>query len=178
MTFSSRLTVSASVLMSCIFVAFASHAQVSLAVAEHSPLVEQTQGNVPYYTLPISAMRKVNGVIGAEDNIFLSGDLTTTTWQMLPGLSAKSAYDKALEELKSEDTQVIYQCHGRACGSSNHWANQVFNNSRLYGLTTEQFYAALKKDTLNGPHYYALYSTERGNKQVYLHLEIIQGKQQ
>jgi hypothetical protein len=70
---------------------------------------------------------------------------------------------------------VIYQCQGRSCGSSHQWANEVFHQARLYGLVAKQSYAALKKDTPQGLDYYALYSTERGNKKVYLHLEMIQG---
>jgi hypothetical protein len=176
MTIYSRLIASTGLLMGCIFISLTAQAQFSLTVAEQSPIIQKTQRSALYYTFPISAMRKVNGVIGAEYNLFLSGNLTGTTWQMLPGLSAKTAYDSALKELKAKNAQVIYQCHGRACGSSNQWANQVFSQSRLYGLDTQQSYAALKQDTLNGPHYYALYSTERGNKKVYLHLEMIQGK--
>ena len=171
----SRLTANASILISCFCVSLAAQAEVTLSVTENSLLIEQTELSAPYYTLPTSSMRKVNGVIGAEYNLSLSGQLSSYTWEMMPGISAKIAYDKALEELKTVNAQVLYQCHGRSCGSSNQWANQVFHQSRLYGLDSQQSYAALKQDTLKGVNYYALYSTERGNRKVYLHLEMIQG---
>lgn len=179
MTIASRITVNVRVLMTCIFVCFMSQvalAEAPLALTKQSPLILKIQRSVPYYTLPISAMRKVNGEIGAEYNLFLSGNLTSYTWEMLPGLSAKIAHNIALDELKTQDTQVMYQCHGRTCGSSNQWANKVFGESRLYGLNAQQSYAALKKDALDGVYYYALYSTQRGNKKVYLHLDVIQEK--
>jgi len=175
MAFFSRLIGNASILISCFCVSLSAQAEVALGVTENSILIEQTELNAPYYTLPTSAMRKVNGVIGAEYNLSLSGHLSSYTWEMMPGLSAKIAYDKALEELNTDNAEVLYQCHGRSCGSSNQWANQVFHQSRLYGLDSQQSYAALKQDTLKGAIYYALYSTERGNKKVYLHLEMIQG---
>jgi hypothetical protein len=171
----SRLSGGLSILISCLCVSFSAQAEITLGVAETSRLVERSQLGAPYYILPTSAMRKVNGEIGAEFNLYLSGQLTSYTWEMMPGLSAKVAYDTALEELTLADAEVIYQCHGRACGSSIQWANKVFNQSRLYGLDTQQSYAALKKDTPQGLDYYALYSTQRGNKKVYLHLEMIQG---
>ena len=171
----SRLTGNAKVLICCLCVSLSAQAEVTLTVTENSRLIEQTQLSAPYYILPTSAMRKVNGVIGAEYNSYLSGQLMTYTWEMISGVSAKMAHDKALEELLTLDAKVIYQCHGRPCGSSNQWANQVFHQSRLYGLDSKQSYAALKQDTTNGPNYYALYSTERGNRKVYLHLEMIQG---
>jgi len=175
MAFFSRFTGNASILISGFCVSLVAHAEMTLGVTENSLLIDQTQVSAPYYTLPISAMRKVNGVIGAEYNLSLSGHLSTYTWEMMPGLSAEIAFDEALEELKTVNVEVLYQCHSRSCGSSNQWANQVFHQSRLYGLDSQQSYAALKQDILNGANYYALYSTERGNRKVYLHLEMIQG---
>tara|TARA_B100000809_G_scaffold265553_1_gene324758 strand:- start:11015 stop:11551 length:537 start_codon:yes stop_codon:yes gene_type:complete len=171
----SRLTSNASILISCFCVSLVAQAEVNLDVTQNSFLIQQTQISAPYYTLPTSAMRKVNGVIGAEYNLSLSGQLSSYTWEMMPGLSAKMVHEKALTELKAVNVEVLYQCHGRSCGSSNQWANQVFHQSRLYGLDSQQSYAALKQDTLKGQNYYALYSTERGNKKVYLHLEMIKG---
>ena len=173
MTIFSRLAGGISVLVSCLSISLTAQAQVGLGIVENSRLLDRAQLSADYYILPIGSIRKVNGVIGAEDSLYLSGQVTRFTWQMMPGISAKAAHDKTLEELKLADAKVIYQCHSRACGSSNQWANKVFNQSRLFGLDVEQSYAALKQDTDNGPKYYALYSTKRGNKKVYLHLEII-----
>ena len=149
-------------------------AEATLEVTKNSRLIEQVQRDAPFYTLPISAMRKVNGVIAAEYNMQLSGSISSYTWEVLPGLSAKVVHEKALQELQMADAQIMYQCHGRTCGSSNQWANQVFKQSRLYGLDSQQSYAALKQNGKTGQNYYALYSTQRGNKKVYFHLEMIQ----
>ena len=163
----------------CIFigwlcVSLGAHAGVTLEITKNSRLVNQSQLETPYYILPTGSMRKVNGVVKAEYSLSLSGQLTRHTWEMPPGLSAKIAYDKALEELKMLAAKVIFQCQGRFCGSSHQWANEVFGESRLYGLDNQQSYAALKQKTATGSNYFALYSTERGNKKVYLHLEMIQ----
>ena len=170
----SRLTVKAGMLIGGLCLSLAVQAEVGLGITKSSQLINSEQIETPYYTLPTSAMRKVNGLIAAEYNLFLAGQLTRSTWQMIPGLSAQIAYDKALEELTGANANVLYQCHGRLCGSSNQWANQVFGESRLYGLDNKQSYAALKQDTPKGPIYYALYSTQRGNKKIYLHLEMLQ----
>ncbi len=161
-------------LLSWLCISLGAQAEAPLSITKTSQLINQTQINTPYYTLPTSAIRKVNGVIAAEYNLFLSGQLTSYTWQMTPGLSAKIAHDKALGELTMQSAQVLFQCEGRLCGSSNQWANQVFGESRLYGLDNQQAYAVLKQDTPEGPIYYALYSTQRGNKKVFLQLEMIQ----
>ena len=171
----SRLAGGLCVLISCACVSLAAQAQVTLGVVENGRLVEQTQQYAPYYTLATGAMRKVNGVVNAEYSLYLEGQVTRYTWEMRPGIRAQESYDKALAQLKMADAIVIYQCQGRSCGSSHQWANEVFHQARLYGLVAKQSYAALRQDTAKEPNYYALYSTERGNKKVYLHLEMIQG---
>ena len=170
----SRCMANTCIFMAWLCVSFSAQAGVTLEITKNSRLVNQTQLETPYYILPTGSMRKVNGVVEAEYNLSLAGQLSSYTWEMMPGLSAKMVHEKALAELKTTNVEVLYQCHGRSCGSSNQWANQVFHQSRLYGLDSQQSYAALKQDTLKGQNYYALYSTERGNKKVYLHLEMIQ----
>ena len=162
------------IVISWLVVSLSVQAEVDLEVTKNSRLIEQVQRDAPFYTLPISAMRKVNGVIAAEYNMQLSGSINSYTWEVLPGLSAKVVYEKALQELQMADAQIMYQCYGRTCGSSNQWANQVFKQSRLYGLDSQQSYAALKQIGKTGLNYYAVYSTQRGNKKVYFHLEMIQ----
>ena len=110
-------------------------AEVTLDVTENSRLVQQEQLDTPYYTLPISAIRKVNGVIGAEYNLQLSGPLSNYTWEILPGLSAKISHDKALKELQMADAQVIYQCHGRGVGRVINGPIKSFSNHDCMGWT-------------------------------------------
>jgi hypothetical protein len=149
-------------------------ADFDLQLTKQSPLIQQSQQASPYYTLPLSAMRKVNGVIGAEYDRMLSGTLTRATWQMQPGLSAQNAFKIILGELTDKQAKILYQCFGRKCGSSNQWANQVFQEARLYGIDAKQAYAALEQTMGNNQTHYALYATERGNKKVFLHLDRIQ----
>jgi hypothetical protein len=169
----SRLAFGLSVVISCLSLSLAAQAQVASGVVDTGVLLDSTQHSAAYYVLPISSIRKVNGAVGAEDNVYLSGQITRYTWQIMPNISAKVAHDRAIEKLTLADAKVVFKCHGRACGSSSQWANDVFDQSRLYGLATEQSYTALKQDTDNGPNYYALYSTQRGNRKVYLHLVVI-----
>ncbi|MDC9720438.1 MAG: DUF4892 domain-containing protein [Gammaproteobacteria bacterium] len=170
-----RLISKISFMVGCLSLSTFALADIHLEVAKNGRLVEQVQVGAPYYTLPISAMRKVNGVIGAEYSLDLSGQLTSYTWEMIAGISAETVHAKAMDSLHAHGAQVIFQCSGRTCGSSNQWANQVFHQSRLYGLDGSQAYAALKQETPDELVYYALYSTKRGNRKVYLHLEIIHG---
>lgn len=147
------------------------YADVELDFATGARLVAQGEVDAPYYILPVSSIRKVNGVIAAEHNLYLAGTLMTYTWEIVPGIGAERAHDLALSKLKQIGAEVLFTCQGRACGSSNQWANQVFQQSRLYGLDKQQSYTALQQTS----DYYALYTTQRGNRKVYLHLEHLHG---
>lgn len=167
-------------LMPLTLAAYGTHgyADVALNMAPGSRLVERATLGAPYYVLPISSMRKVNGIIAAEHNLYLTGELSAYTWQVVPGMGAERAHLSSLSQLQQAGAEVLFDCQGRACGSSNQWANQVFHESGLYGLDEQQSYTALKQKVPDGVDYYALYTIQKGNRKVYLHLEYLQGMTQ
>ena len=59
------------IVISWLVVSLSVQAETTLEVTKNSRLIEQVQRDAPFYTLPISAMRKVNGVIAAEYNMQL-----------------------------------------------------------------------------------------------------------
>ncbi|MBT3438226.1 MAG: DUF4892 domain-containing protein [Oceanospirillaceae bacterium] len=154
------------------------YADTVLNMVPGSRLVERVTLGAPYYVLPVSSIRKVNGVIAAEHNLYLTGELSAYTWQVVPGMGPERAHLTSLSQLQDAGAEVLFDCHGRACGSSNQWANQVFHESGLYGLDEQQRYTALKQQVPQGVDYYALYTTQRGNRKVYLHFEHLQGMTQ
>ena len=154
------------------------YADAALNMAPGSRLVERVTLGAPYYVLPVSSMRKVNGVIAAEHNLYLTGELSAYTWEMVRGMGPERAHLTSLSQLQQAGADILFDCHGRACGSSNQWANQVFHESGLYGLDEKQSYTALKQKVPDGVDYYALYTTQKGNRKVYLHLEHLQGMTQ
>jgi len=152
------------------------YADLDVGLAQNYRLVERVQIGAPYYVLPVSSMRKVNGIIGAEHTVQLSGELYSYTWQVVPGITSQQAHLQALQSLLTDGAEVLFECQGRACGSSNQWANQVFHQARLYGLDAQQSYTAFKLKGAAGFDYYAVYTIERGNHKVYLHIDLVQGK--
>lgn len=69
--------------------------------------------------------------------------------------------------------ELLFECHGRECGSSNQWANRIFGISKLYGPQRYQHYLAANISTADGPLLIALYSIQRGNKRVYTQLDLL-----
>jgi ferredoxin len=125
------------------------------------------------YALPLGAIRKVNGVIRAEKSLQLQGRLQRSTWELAPDYATDDVHQEIVQQLKKNGAKLLFTCQGRACGSSNQWANNILKQAILYGIDREQVYAALISKIGTKTHYYAIYASRRGNRKIYLHVDVI-----
>lgn len=137
----------------------------------HGQIVQQQAQQSDDYVLPVGRLRKVDGVWRAQKDLRLKGELQRTTWLLPAGqtVSMASQYYEAL--LASHDAQRLYACDSRDCGSSNEWANGVFNVRELYGPDRNQVYRAYVIEHDTHWSYIALYLIERGNQRRYVHID-------
>ena len=135
-------------------------------------IVEYQSETSPDYLLALGKMKKKSGVIAPEASRRLSGQLRQITYRIPDGHSAVEAFDFIVGQLQQQKAEELFRCKSRQCGSSHQWANQVFGVSRLYGVDRTQSYIAVKL----GGDYIAVYSVKRGNKRVYLQLDILSDK--
>jgi hypothetical protein len=75
-------------------------------------------------------------------------------------------------QLNERGAQVLFECTGRDCGPSSIWANDLFGQSRLYGIDNTQFYAALRLEQAHA----AIYAVRRGNGRTFLHLDLLENE--
>ena len=125
------------------------------------------------YMLPLGAIRKVNGVIGAENSLQLRGRLQRSTWELASDYDTNNVHQEIVQQLQTNGAKLLFTCQGRACGSSNQWANNILKQAILYGIDREQVYAALIFEIGTVSHYYVIYASRRGNRKVYLHVDVI-----
>lgn len=132
----------------------------------------QPAGN---YRLALGRLQRVNGRVTAGREERLQGDLTRITYQIPQGFSGAEVFAHYLNAISGQ-TQELFRCQGRACGSSNFWANDVLGNRILYGPEQEQFYVALSSSNAAGEsdRYFVLYVITRGNRSVYAHLDVLE----
>ncbi|MBQ0785567.1 MAG: DUF4892 domain-containing protein, partial [Amphritea sp.] len=71
--------------------------------------------------------------------------------------------------LQAIDAEILFQCSSRQCGSSNQWANNYFKVAELYGIDRTQFFLS----ATTGNMQLALYTVKRGNRRVYIQLDLI-----
>lgn len=139
----------------------------------NSWIVDYSQQSVPEYRLATGKMKKVNGVISPRSERYLSGLLTRVTYRLPSGRSSHEAFEHFAAQFESLAPQRLYRCKGRNCGDSDQWANYQFDIQRLYGIDREQYYQALIFDSPQGPLYLAFYTVKRGNKRVFVQLDLI-----
>lgn len=137
-------------------------------------IVHYQADSVPEHGFALGAMKKVGGVIAPERSIRLQGRLTSITYRVPDGHAAADVFAFFRAQLEQQNADIMFQCSSRQCGSSNQWANNMFNVAELYGIDRSQSYLAAK---VGGAHV-ALYTVKRGNRRVYAHIDIVQPEQQ
>ena len=68
--------------------------------------------------------------------------------------------------------ETLFACEGRTCGSSNYWANTIFERRILYGPEQFQSYRVIRM--ADAPErFLAVYVGQRGTRKVYSHIELV-----
>jgi len=127
------------------------------------------QRHTPEYLLMLSELKRVNNVVVADRRKPLEGELTRITYRIPEPHLPIDALNHFRQQIEAQGGEVLYHCNGRDCGSSHYWANDFFGISQLYGLDRTQYYLAARL----GSDYLALYPVQRGNRRVYLQLDVI-----
>ncbi|MDO6747229.1 DUF4892 domain-containing protein [Gilvimarinus sp. 1_MG-2023] len=129
------------------------------------------------YVLALGNYKKVGGLWRVDEQR-LSGDLYRKTYQLPENHSAESGYHFVVEQLQNLSVRELYTCRARECGDSNSWAINHFEVLQLYGLDQHQYYGAFELTSSEfAGMYVTVYSVLRGNKRVYLHVELLASDQ-
>ena len=140
-----------------------------ITIDKSAELDKQTAQTVRNYRFPLGAVVKINRDVRIDKEQELSGQLTRTTWEMPKSFDPNELLERLRDQVISQKGEILFECEGRDCGTSNIWANDLFNNADLYGRDDYQRYFAAELDD----QYLAAYAVRRGNRRVYLHLDQI-----
>ena len=94
---------------------------------------------VASHELMLGAMRRNNTLVTPEASRFVQGTRVSTTY-FVPSEQRPDVVASYYESLLTKDGTMLFSCRGRSCGSSNDWANGVFDESILYGPDQDQRY--------------------------------------
>lgn len=127
------------------------------------------------YRLVLGTLQRNREVIVPEDSQRHRGDVTKLTYQVAQGFDGNDVQAFFEQQIAEKGYEVLFTCSGRACGSSNYWANDIFRNRILYGPERNQHFTALRVPQEEGsPAYISLYVITRANRRTYAYLEVVE----
>ena len=132
----------------------------------------QSEGGVNYRVV-LGSLQRVRGQVTPEDSRRVRGRLTRVLYEVPGGFSGQDVIDFFTDQMHSRGYQELFSCAGRACGSSEYWANDIFGNRILYGPVQNQFFLAMGAES-PGQFYVSAYVITRINRQLLAYLEIIE----
>lgn len=130
-------------------------------------LEEERETGAGRYRIVLGALEKVNNVLEPEVYKYVRGRQSSKTYS-LPG---ERNVDPIAEYYLGQLTNVadiLFECEGRSCGSSNYWANTVFDTPILYGPEQFQYYVVGQE--VESADYVAIYIGQRGTREIYVHV--------
>lgn len=145
--------------------------------AAHAEIVDYRDTANLERRYPQGEIRRISGQLRLERAVLAEGRLRALTYRLPDGHAPEEALAKARSALLDQGAQLLYWCEGRECGSSNLWANAVFDNAKLYGSDEKQSYLLLRLAEPNANSLLALYGITRGNRRVYLQAEQLDASQ-
>ncbi|MEX2488218.1 MAG: DUF4892 domain-containing protein [Pseudomonadales bacterium] len=119
----------------------------------------------------LGPLKKVNNALQPEASRFVRGSRTAITYR-IRGERRTSVIQQFLKEQLVDEGEILFECEGRGCGSSNDWANAIFDRAILYGPEEFQHYI-LARMSGDETYYVGIYIARRGTGELYTHLDII-----
>lgn len=144
------------------------------------PLAQQEQSRSELKDQHILATGRIQNKAGEafpENWLSLpSGTLNQTLYRIRSTRDTDEILAHYEQQLQRAGSDILFQCSGRECGSSNDWANSVFNVSTLYGVDREQHYLTSRTDHDGLSDYISVYITERATGRIYAYVSHYQVK--
>lgn len=134
----------------------------------YSKIQHQQTQQIPDYRLILSPVTKVNGRLHVEKSRRLNANMVRALYRLEDDFELSEAWSFYQMQLQRQNAEVWFQCHGRDCGVSALWANDIFGQAQLGGLESSQHYGVYHWRSSERSHIVVLYGIIRANKRNYL----------
>ena len=123
----------------------------------------------------LGSLQRTRGVVVPEDSELLRGNVTRITYEASQDFTGEDVYRFFLQQMRDKNYREMFTCVGRACGSGNYWANDIFRNRALYGPERNQYYLSMQAGLgLQTEPRISIYVITRGNRRIYAYVEIVE----
>ena len=117
----------------------------------YSEIIERNLQRDINHRIVLGGLERIRGEVIPEDSERLRGDVTRITYEVSQEFTGADVYQFFKEEIDSRNYEMLFECVGRGCGSSNYWANDIFRNRILYGPESNQYYMAFRAGSRGCP---------------------------
>jgi hypothetical protein len=135
---------------------------------------KKTDDTITSRRIILGPLKKIKNVLEPKSYQYLTGTHSASTYYIANERRVKNVVAFYRAQLQTSH-EILFSCEGRDCGSSNYWANTVFETPILYGPEQYQSYTIAK--ALDANSYLTIYVGQRGTKKIYVQLEAIVGQQ-
>ncbi len=143
----------------------------SLARYPRSWIVEYSAESASEYRLALGRLKKANSVVQPEKSHRLVGDLARVTYRVPDGHAPDQVFRWYRDQVEARTREILFLCHGRECGPSNDWANDLFGIPVLYGPDRDQSYMVARIAAGEREKFVVVYTIRRGNRRIYAHVD-------
>lgn len=127
-------------------------------------------GSAERHKIFLSRLKKISNSLSRDEYQMIQGVRRGQTFKALDDAGLDEVID-SVRRGTATGFEPLFECEGRGCGSSVEWANAVFNEPKLYGPESTQFYWVGKAS--QAETYWLIYGSKRSNKPVHFRIESI-----
>lgn len=126
----------------------------------------------PGHLVLFSPVREIRNEIRSEVMARLPVQGEGQLYEIARDATRQAARAYYLKQLTGGGAQLLFECTGIACGRSNVWANQIFQQPGLLGRDAAQDYVVAATTAEDGRQWLTLvYAVTRGNLREYVWVE-------
>lgn len=126
------------------------------------------------YQIPLGVLQRDSGRAAPEKSLRVTGNLSKLLYEVSDGFDGDYVKEFFEQQFEKAGLERLFACEGRACGNSNDWANDVFDNRVLYGPSQNQFFMTYADRYAGGVNYFVSYIITRSTGRLYSYIEVIE----
>ena len=128
-----------------------------------SELIERSEESVSRYRLVLSELKHQRADTFGERELRVSGERERSVYNLPDGVSLEEV--RVYFRRQTDGQRTLYECIGIDCGSSNFWANDVFDFSSLVSRDKDQAYFVTIEPYADTQKLTMVYISMRGGRQ-------------
>ena len=103
--------------------------------------IEYQKKDIGMHQIILSAPKRINNELYVEKDKRINGEMSISLLR-LSTVTPLSDTFKFIEQYIQDNGRSEYRCKHRGCGVSSYWANDFFDEKRLSGRDSDQYYIA------------------------------------